>query len=85
MEAFGFSPDDFEIEIEVWPDNWNAFEVFAALQTQWRSGMSGPTGLDYTALEPVMRLQGIKKRDRQDVFAGVRVMEVAALEVMRAK
>jgi len=85
MEAFGFSPDDFEIEIEVWPDNWNAFEVFAALQTQWRSGMSGPTGLDYTALDPVMRLQGIKKRDRQEVFAGVRVMEIAALEVMRAK
>jgi hypothetical protein len=63
----------------------NGSEVFAALQTQWRSGMSGPTGLDYTALEPVMRLQGIKKRDRQEVFAGVRVMEIAALEVMRAK
>ena len=47
--------------------------------------MSGATGLDYSALEPVMRLQGIKKRDQTEVFAGVRVMEIAALEVMRAK
>jgi hypothetical protein len=55
------------------------------MQTQWRTGMSGATGLDYNALEPVMRLQGIKKRDQTEVFAGVRVMEIAALEVMRSK
>ena len=85
MEAFGFTAEDFEVEVEVWPDNWDAFEVFAAMQTQWRTGMSGATGLDYSALEPVMRLQGIKKRDQTEVFSGVRVMEIAALEVMRAK
>ncbi|MCW8158971.1 hypothetical protein D7243_22655 [Stutzerimonas stutzeri] len=85
MEAFGFSAEDFEVEIEIWPDNWDAFEVFAAMQTQWRTGMSGATGLDYNALEPVMRLRGIKKRDRGELFDCIRVMEIAALEVMRAK
>ncbi len=85
MAAFGFSAEDFDSEVGIWPDNWDAFELFAALQTQWRSGMAGPVGLDYTAIEPVMRLQGIKKRDRREVFESVRLMELEALSVMRSK
>lgn len=85
MAAFGFEASDFEQEVGIWPDNWEAFEVFAAMQTQWRVSMAGPVGLDYNALEPVMRLRGIAKRDRGEVFDAVRVMELAALEVMRAK
>ncbi|TCL26812.1 uncharacterized protein DUF1799 [Azotobacter chroococcum] len=67
----------------MWPDNWPALSVFLDMDTQWRVGMSGPVGLDYSALEPVMRLQGVKKRARQDVFAAVRIMEAEALRVMR--
>ena len=87
MAAFGFSKDDFagEAEFAVWPDNWLALSVFLDMDTQWRVGAVGPTGLDYSALEPVMRLQGVRKRDRQDVFAAVRVMEAEALRVMREK
>lgn len=83
MAAFGFCADDFEQEVSIWPDNWQAFEVFAAMQTQWRSGMNGATGLDYAALEPVMRLQGVQKRERAEVFEAVRLMEGEALAVMR--
>ncbi|HHY1261524.1 TPA: DUF1799 domain-containing protein [Yersinia enterocolitica] len=35
--------------IEIWPDVWPAFNVIRAMSTQWRTGMSGPTGLDYCA------------------------------------
>jgi len=67
----------------VWPDNWDAVGVFASMQTQWRIGPAGVTGLDYAGLEGVMRLSGVKKRDRQDVFECVRVMEAEALKAMR--
>lgn len=50
--------------------------------TQWRTGMGGPTGLDYGALIDVMRLCGIKKKHQPDVFYDVRVMEAEALKVM---
>ncbi|TKD32591.1 hypothetical protein FCG41_21925 [Azotobacter chroococcum] len=72
-------------EFGIWPDNWQAVGVFLDMDTQWRVGMAGPVGLDYGALEPVMRMRGIKKRDRQDVFAAVRIMEAEALRVMREK
>lgn len=85
MDVFGFSSDDFESEIGIWPDNWAAFEVFAAMQTQWRAGMAGPVGLDYPALESVMRLCGIRKCERAEVFELVRLMELEALSFMRRK
>lgn len=53
--------------------------------TQWRTGMAGPTGLDYTALPIVMKLEGVPKRDRQDVFDCVRIMESAALNLIHSR
>ncbi len=55
------------------------------MSTQWRVGMSGPTGLDYVALPQVMRLTGVPRKDWQDVFDGIRTMEDAALEKMRSE
>ncbi|WP_425286327.1 DUF1799 domain-containing protein [Candidatus Fukatsuia endosymbiont of Tuberolachnus salignus] len=31
----------------MWPDIWPSFLVMRAMSTQWRTGMAGPTGLDY--------------------------------------
>lgn len=67
--------------IDVWPENWVALELFAALQTQWRIGMGGPTGLDYAALPAVMDLQHIAAPERPEVFESLRVMEAEALRV----
>ena len=53
--------------------------------TQWRTGMSGPTGLDYNALPIVMKLEGVQMRDRQDVFDCVRIMESAALKLIHTQ
>ena len=85
MAAFGFSAEDFEVEIAVWPDCWASFECFAAMRTQWRTGMAGATGLDYVAIDPVMRLKKIPRSERINTFEDIRVMEMAALEVMQSK
>jgi hypothetical protein len=60
-----------------------AVNVFIAASTQWRTGMNGPTGLDYTALPVVMRMIGIAPADRADTFEGVRILEDAALDTIR--
>ena len=59
--------------------------VFVAMSTQWRVGMSGATGLDYNALPVVMRMNGVRPADRASVFDGVRTMEDTALMQMHAK
>ena len=53
--------------------------------TQWRLGPGGPIGLDYAALPAVMRLTGVAKGSRAEVFDALRVLEDAALEQMRDK
>ena len=85
MAALGFDPEDFDEEdniIEVWECNADAFYVFESMATQWRVGMAGATGLDYAAMPVVMDMVGIKKKDRTEVFASVRIMEQEALATM---
>ncbi len=65
----------------LWQDNVASFEIFVALQTQWRIGMGGPTGLDYAAVPVVMELQQVAPDDRRRIFDDVRVMEAEALRV----
>lgn len=73
-----------DTDVGIWPENWQAWEVFAAMATQWRVsvGMSGAIhhGLDYAALPVVEQRVGVKKRQRADTFARLRVMESAARE-----
>ena len=54
------------------------------MSTQWRTGMSGATGLDYNALPVVMRFGGVPLADRSTVFEEMRIMEDAALTQMHA-
>jgi hypothetical protein len=56
--------------------------VFDAMRTQWRVGMNGAAGLDYTSLPVVLRLQSIPRNDWPDTFDCVRVMEAEAMKVM---
>lgn len=55
------------------------------MSTQWRTGMNGATGMDYSALPEVMRMTNIPRRDWPEIFESIRVMEDAALEHMRKK
>ncbi|MBX9754533.1 MAG: DUF1799 domain-containing protein [Pseudomonadaceae bacterium] len=86
MSAFGFLASDFADDaLGIWPDNWQPLQVFSAMGTQWRSGMNGPTGLDYGVLREVMAFERVPKADRQDVYDCIRVMETAALSEIHKK
>lgn len=67
----------------VWPDLMPPVNVFSAMQTQWRTGMAGATGLDYTALPAVMRLMGMPRADWPEAFDAIRVLEDEALNIFR--
>lgn len=70
--------------VEVWPENWQAFEVFSRLGTQWSVSMGGPTGLRYEAIYPLIdRMCG--RDDWLQMFDDLQTMERAALDVMREK
>jgi Phage related hypothetical protein (DUF1799) len=85
-KAFGLTVDEASgPPVEVWPDNLAPVNIFIAMATQWRLGPGGPIGLDYAALPAVMRLCGIPKKERAEAFDGIRILEDAALEQMRAK
>lgn len=73
-----------DTDVAVWPENWTAWEVFSAMATQWQIsvGMSGAAyhGFNYAALPVVEARLGVRKKQRADTFARLRVMEMAARE-----
>ncbi|WP_306459514.1 DUF1799 domain-containing protein [Serratia fonticola] len=69
--------------VEILPDVWQSFEVFRAMATQWRTGMSGVTGLDYNCLPWLMKLHGVE--DEAVALTDIRVMEATALSVIHKK
>ncbi|MGY2680815.1 DUF1799 domain-containing protein [Pseudomonas tolaasii] len=56
-------------------DNWDAFKVFEAMSTQWRTDACGATGMDYSALVGVIRMCGVPISQRQTIFSDFRRME----------
>jgi len=79
----GLTRDEVATSVEIWPDNYQAYLLFCTMDTQWRIGMSGPTGLDYAALPMALRMIAAPRTDWQQLMADVRVMESAALQAMR--
>lgn len=76
-------PDDVadQYVIETWPDTQAAIHLFLDMSTQWRSGFSGRTGLDYAALPTVLDLRGIPAAEREGLFDDLRVMEIETLKL----
>ena len=64
----------------MWPENWDAFQVFMIMRSQWRIGMNGRTGLDYGVAFRLMDEMHLD--DKMDVLDRLRVMEFAALDQM---
>jgi len=65
--------------VDVLPENWQAFEVFMACQTQWQyAGLGQAVGIQYAALESVMRMMAIE--DMPETFQKVRLIEQGALQ-----
>lgn len=66
--------------VEIWACHWKTLRLFVALGTQWRTGMSGPTGLDYAALPVAARGTGIKLTPSR--FEDLRVLESEVLKIV---
>ena len=64
----------------MWPDNHAAFILFNNLSTQWRTGMGGPTGLDYAAVYPLLDRAAKDPQEWDELFSDIQVMEGAALK-----
>lgn len=66
---------------EVWEEHREILHTFLACSTQWQhAGMDGGrTGLHYPSVESVLRLT-VDPDQHREVFAGVQVMEQAALK-----
>lgn len=80
---FGLHLDEIPEEvIEVWDINWNTFNLFHALSTQWRVGMGGATGLDYSVIPSVGKMLGFKQKQINEMFPDLQVMENEALITM---
>jgi hypothetical protein len=61
--------------------------VFASMATQWKYVAPGlgkpiPVGLDYVALDRVIRMRGVPRALWAEVFDDVRYMEAVALPVL---
>ena len=74
----------------MYAENERIVDVFRALATQWRvvaGAMGGIVyqGIDYASAIAIMPALGVPKCDRADVFAGLRIMESAAVTVLNKK
>lgn len=67
-------------ECFLWPCNLATWNHWAAVQTQWRTGMAGATGLDYAGVRAYLADAVGKPKRRREVFAGIRACERGALE-----
>jgi Phage related hypothetical protein (DUF1799) len=71
--------------VQIWPENLQVVNAFIAMSTQWRIGMGGATGLDYVALQSVMRLMAIPRNQWPEMFEDIRTLEEAALAEMHGR
>lgn len=62
-----------------------AFNLFQSLSTQWRMGMSGPTGLDYFVAYHRMDRMGLTPEEYEQLDNDLQIMEAAALTVMQSR
>ena len=69
-------------DVYLWPCNVQAWQCWCDLQTQWRTGMAGATGLDYAAALAYLRdVAGLRGDERRQVFDCLRAAEHAVLDL----
>ena len=65
------------------PENWPIVTLFCQVGTQWNMAMSGPTGLRYEAIYPLLDRRFKDDKDWQQAFDDLCVLERSALDAMR--
>lgn len=68
---------------EVWACHWKTVCLFGVMSTQWRTGMNGPTGLDYTALPVAARALGVRLSRQR--FEDLRTLESEVLKIVQER
>ncbi len=64
----------------LWPENREALELWFGVQTQWRVGMAGATGLDYAGIAAYMGMLCVNSPARRArLLQDLQVMERATL------
>ena len=58
-------------------------DAYMALRTQWVYADFGPVGLNYQSIPGILKILGVAKKDRPEVFEGIRQMELTELNVIR--
>lgn len=85
LEDYGLTREDYENqdpEILLFDASmYQSWEVFCAMQTQWRSAGAGAYGLDYNVLPMLFRIYKID--DEEMALNDIRVMEGEALKALR--
>ena len=77
LEEHGGSED-----FEVLPENWDTVGMWMRVQTQWRTaGFGNAVGLDYSAVWAT--LNGLRIKNKAEIFDGLQVMELAALAALK--
>lgn len=66
----------------IMPENREAIELFWHCSTQWRVGVGGATGLDYSALPVVMAFADVA--NQQACFEKIRILESEQLKIWHA-
>lgn len=82
LQWLGIKPEDYvdeENDVLLWPENIEAANFFIEFcSTQWRVGMGGATGLDYTAIIAALQYHECDKT----MFDDLRTIERGALSAM---
>lgn len=61
----------------MFPENWEALQMFLRLGTQWRTGPRGLIGLDYKVIEWLLTLYPAK--EPRTLLEDIQIMEGAVL------
>lgn len=76
------SPEKLKQDFVVWHDAWPAVEFFIGLDTQWREGFNGRTGLDYSAALSVIALYHKNTHRQIDLFESIKALEKGVLHAI---
>nr|WP_296020830.1 DUF1799 domain-containing protein [uncultured Acidovorax sp.] len=77
-------------EVEVWPENWDLWLFFLAVQTQWEYASGGLSGavkvaMNWTGVRSIAAMRRVSDEDQQRFADGLAVIEQAVLDVERER
>lgn len=68
---------------EVFEENWEAVQIFLRMTTQWNRIDGAFIGLNYVALESILRV--LEVENKKAVFEDIQFMEFEALRVLNSR